>query len=399
MRKNISIKVYTQTNIFLKEWKNFSFGGFTKEINAGLGECIIELFEKFDYTGGELALGNTVTITIADKDTTATKDYGGRVIYSGYISLYEPRIDGARESITVHLLGHYTKLATDILKSTAQTTLYTKATVGLTTVVADIAAADAGDVIKGIFTRYAAETSSPKTVAMSVPTVGQNIKYVFNQKTYRDALDIALKACPSGYFYYIDECGGFYLKQPATTPKHTFILNKNITNVQVERSMEKIRNTVLIWNGLGGGSEIYKAYTDTVSVTTYGRRVENFQDKSVQDETSMANMANKFINEHKDPDIKVTCKIIDNNLDQSGGLGYGYDIESIEPGDTCRFTGFNESFANIFKDAMLITKVEYKLDSVILTIENFKTDLVDTTKQTQDNLDVLATDGIPESYT
>ena len=144
--KNLSIKVFSPSGGFIKEWFNFSFSGFTKEINAGLGECIVNLFEKFDYTGSELKLGNGIEIWISDKQTLATE--GMFLIYSGYISLYEPFVDGGKEGITIHVLGHYTKLSLDILKNGSQTTLYTETSAGITTTSAT--AADAGLVVRAI---------------------------------------------------------------------------------------------------------------------------------------------------------------------------------------------------------------------------------------------------------
>jgi hypothetical protein len=395
MKKNISIKVYTPQNNFLKEWKNFSFQGFNKQINAGVGECIITLFEKFDYSGGELTEGNLVTITIADKDTLSA-NYGALIIYQGYISFYEPDADGKQESITVHLLGHYTKLAADILKNAANTTMYTDSTGtnGLK-ITAGATAADVGNIVGAILDRYAAETVNPKVGTFTIPIVGQNLNYIFTQKTYREALDIALSSCPSGYFYYIDAYGGFTLKTQNTVPTHTFVLEKNISNIHVGHSMENIRNVILFWDG----ASIYKKYEDAASIAQYGRRVQCITDTGIQDATSMDNIAAKYLLEHKDPDIKVVCIIPDNNLDFTGGLQKGYDIESIEPGDTCRFLGFNDAVAFIFRDNMLITEVQYSLGSVTITIENFKTDIVTQAKRLQDQIASIVTAGVPNSYT
>lgn len=407
MRKNCSIRVYNPTtNRLLKEWTNIKFNSFTKEINAGLGECTFELLEKFDYGGGELALGNMIDVVISDIDTSSagSNGYGATgwfKVYTGYISMYEPNIGGAQESIMVHALGWYTQLSTDILKNGSQTTLYTDSTGtnGLKTGTGPTAA-DAGHVMRAILTRYAAETATPKLSALSIPAVSNTLKYVFNQKSYREALDIAKSTCPSGYFWYIDQFGAFTLKQQATTPKHIFILNKHATNLHVQRSMEKIRNICLIWDGAGGGN--YKKYEDTNSVTLYGRRVQTLTDPSLEDATSMANIAAKFLAEHAEPDIQVQVTIMDNNTNPLGAASsekFGYDIENIEPGETCRFMGFNEEFANIFRDSLLITRVEYYLDRAVLTIENFKSDIVDQTKKNEDAIDVVATDGIPDSYT
>jgi hypothetical protein len=395
MKKNISIKIYAPTGEFLKEWFNFQFVGFSKAINAGVGECRIVLLEKFDYSGIELLGGNLATITISDTDTTTT-DGGPRVIYSGYVSQYAPTInDNGIELIYVTLLGHYTKLI-DILKSGANTNLYTDSTDrnGLKTA-SGAAATEIAYVMNAIITRYQAETTTPQIFALSIPETGQDLNYIFKQKTYREALDIALSACPDGYFWYVNELGGFTLKQKSSTSKHIFMLGKHFNNITVTNNIENIYNVVLIWNGLTGGSAIYKSYSDAVSIAQYGRRPYRITDKGIQDSDTADNIAAKFLAEHKDPDIQVSCTIIDNNIDAING----YDIESIEPGETCRFIGFNEAGSYLLRDAMLITRVDYSLESVTLTIENFKTDIVSQAQRLQDQVGSIESDTIPDSYT
>lgn len=400
IQKQISVKVYKPDGKFLKEWVNVNFSGFTKEINAGMGECVLELLEKFDYTGGELLLGNLIDISVSDKQTitsSKTGETGGgwKLIYSGYISMYEPLVDGKEEKIAVHCLGHYTKLSLDILKSGTQTTVYTDATNGINTT--GSAAADVGKVLRGIIDRYRAETSNPKIsyVNQNIPTVSQNLKYTFEQRTYREAIDIAKNAAPSGYFYYVDEYGTFWFKGKASTPTHKFELKKHFKSIRVERSMEKIRNVILIWNGETGGSKVYKNYQDTVSINQYGRRAAILTDYGIDDETSADNLAAKLLAENKDPDIKVVCEVIDDNYDAVNG----YDIETIEPGDTCRFLGFDETFADIFRDNMLITKVNYLVDRVELTIEIVLADIEEQLKKLSDQVSGIDARGIPTIYT
>jgi len=392
MRKNLSIKVYSPQNNFLKEWTNAKFQGFTKQINGGLGECVLTLPEKFDYSGAELAENNSVIITIADKDTKNV-EMNGLVIYSGYISFYEPDASGKNESITVHLLGHYTKLAMDILKHGAQTTLYSCA-IGLQTA-AGSSDGDAGIIMNAILARYAAETADHKLTALSIPVVGQNLNYVFAQMTYREALDIAISACPDNYFYYINAYGGFVLKTQDSQPRHEFVRGKNMSKIHVGRSMENIRNVVLFWNG----ASVYREYSDLDSVGKYGRRVQRITDKNVQNEISADNIAAKYLAEHKDPDIIITCTIPDNNLYMTEGLLKGYDIESIEPGDTCRFVGFDDENAYVFRDNMVVTQVQYSLYSAVITIQNLKTDLVYQAKSAQSQINQINANGVPDSYT
>ncbi|MGY3406090.1 hypothetical protein ACVWZV_002203 [Bradyrhizobium sp. GM5.1] len=81
--------------------------------------------------------------------------------------------------------------------------------------------------------------------------------------------------------------------------------------------------------------------------------------------------------------------------------GGGYDIEDIEPGDTCTFVGYSSELSDIFRDNMLITSVQYTLGSVTIEAELVKSGLVENqSKQGAQIADINSGgSGIPESYT
>ena len=380
--KRVTIKVYTPSGNFLKIWKNAKFERFTKTLNGGLGPCIIELGEKFDYTGSDLALNNEVRIIINDKDTGES----GRIIYSGYISRYVPWINGHREGITVTLLGYYTKLAQDILKEGTTTTK-------------DYAnnATDVGEVFRWVMKRYRAETSNPKLLydKTTIKNTQTTIEYKFEMLTYREAIDKLLELAPAHWFWYVDAQNNVHFRSKPSTTTHRFIFGRHFTKVRVERSMEKIKNAVLFfaheWDGV---NTLYKLYTDAGSVKDYGRRVLKVRDDRIETTTDADKMAQGFIAEHKDPDVKVIAEILDNNESAS----FGYDIESISPGDTCTFAGFNESLADIFKENMLITEVDYELDKAIITIEPYKAGIVNRTEYISRRIDSFEREGVPNAY-
>jgi hypothetical protein len=299
MKKQVIIKVYSYTGEFIKLWTNASFKGFTKELNAGLGECVIDLFEKFDYQGAELTLGNTVEISISDNNAK------NLLIYSGYISLYEPNISGGKESISVSLLGHYTKLGLDVLKNSTQTNLYTDSTAGLTTS-SPGDSAEIGLVLRAIIDRYIAENSSTKigyTLA-SIPDLSQSAFCFFEMKTYSDAIDFLVSMISSGYNWYVDEYGTFYIKSKPATATHTFIFGRHFSEVNVERSVEKVRNALLFWNGKTDADQIFKLYSDAASIEKYGRRIEKATITGVDDETTADQIGSRFLDENKDPSVK-----------------------------------------------------------------------------------------------
>jgi hypothetical protein len=229
MRKQAIAVVTNSTGTYLKTWDVFAFAGFDKQIYGGLGECVLQLPYIFDYAGLDVVLGNNVEIRISDEDTVATPDKQTKTIYSGYISLIERDIDGQAEGLKVHLLGDYTRLTLDILKNSSQTTLYTTAT-GLTITSGSNAAGDTGTIARAVIDRYRSETGSTARISYntgSVPVTGNTAKYIFQQATYRDALDKLVQMSPIGTFYYVNENGVLTFGQPSTTPVHKFILGRS----------------------------------------------------------------------------------------------------------------------------------------------------------------------------
>lgn len=397
-KKQVLINMYTPSGTFIRTMPNLNFVGFTKQLNGGLSECILKTDKVFDYSGTDLLLGNDVEIRIIDKDTVAQLSEGSKsvIVYRGYISLIEREVDGQSESVSIHLLGYYTLLALDILKNSTQTTLYSNSTTGLTATLASKNAADIGLMVRAIIDRYIAETVNPKISydALDIPNTSTTGEYTFEQKTYREALDAMKALAPAGVFYYINEIGRVSFKTKPTTPTHRFVFGKHFKKVHVEHSLEKVRNFLLLWNGPAGS--IYSHYQDDDSIATYGRRVQTENDYGIQSSGAASLLGTRFLADNKSPDVKVTCTIIDNNLDAA----MGYDIESIQPGDTCSFYGFAPGFDDIFKDNMLITEVNYTMDSVEITVEIIKSSLLELQNKQSEIIKDISTGGlaIPTTY-
>lgn len=392
-KKQIIINIYSPSGVFLSTLPNFTFEGFSKELNGGLSECVLTTDKIFDYSGTDIILGNDVEIRIIDKDTVtalATEGSNSIIIYRGYISMIEREANGQQESVVIRLLGYYTLLSLDILKNSTQTTLYSDTTNGLTT--SSSTAADIGLMVRAVINRYIAETVSPKLSydVDDIPLTSTTANYVFEQKTYRESLDILRSMAPAGIFYYINEIGKVTFKTKPTIPTHKFIFGKHFNKVHVEHSLEKVRNFALIWNGKQAGDSIYKHYEDIDSVAIYGRRVQVDNDYGITNSNAMDLLGARFIVDNKLPDVKVTCKIIDNNLDEN----MGYDIESIQPGDTCSFYGFSTGFDDIFQDNMLITAVNYTMDSVEIVVEIIKSSLLELQRKQETAIKDISTGGL-----
>jgi hypothetical protein len=404
-KKQIVVNVYSPSGQFLRSLPNFTFkDGFTKELNGGLGECVIQTDMKFDYSGTDLILGNDIEIRIVDKDTTAALNPEGSnsvIVYRGYISLIERDVDGHSESVQIHMLGYYTLLALDFLKNGTQTTLYSNSSTGLTVTVGSQNSTDVALMVRAVIDRYRAETTNPRISynVADIPLTGVTATYAFEQRMYRDALDDLKGMAPAGIFYYLNEIGKLTFKTKPTAPVHKFVFGRHFTSVHVEHSLEKARNVLLAWNGIptGGSGPVYKHYEDAASIALYGRRAEADTDYGIDNSDASDLLGARFLADNKKPDLLVTCVIMDNNQDDN----FGYDIESIQPGDTCRFEGFASGFDDIFQDNMLITAVTYTLDSAVVTVEIVKSSLSEIQTRQQKKLHEIQSGGtgIPTTYT
>lgn len=398
MKKQALAIVSDPSGNYLTTWTVFRFAGFEKQLYGGLGECVLETSFAFDYGGADIALGNNIEIRISDADTAASATGDPRIIYRGYVSLIERDVDGPAEGIKVHLLGDYTRLALDVLKSGTQTTLYSNASSGLVTASASQSAADIGLMVRTVIDRYRLESASPRVSYASggVPNTGTTATYTFQQKTYREALDKLLQMSPPGTYYYINELGLLTFNTPATAPVHKFVFGRHFSKLHIEQSLEAVRNFLLVWNGKTGADSVYKHYQDDRSVGLYGRRTQVQNDYGAADADGADLNGVRFLSRYKNPDLQVQCTIFDNTSND-----FGYDIESINPGDTCSFYGFDASSGILFQDNMIITSVRYTLDSAAITVRFASNSIFDVQSDQGQKISDLGSGGlnIPETYT
>jgi len=75
---------------------------------------------------------------------------------------------------------------------------------------------------------------------------------------------------------------------------------------------------------------VFKKYEDLTSIRLYGIHTLHKQDERVTNISTMDSIADAIIEAHKYPEIRTKLRV----------LGSTYDIESIEPGDTCQIRNF-----------------------------------------------------------
>lgn len=396
---------YVNLKNLITTWPDASFEGFRKSKNGGLGECTIKLSRPFDDFGEgyDVKLNNRVDIVVNDFDT----DDSGKVIYSGYISKYSPYIDGFNEGVEITLLGYVTKFSLNLIHSGAYVEAVSQAT-GI-----EFADKPYGtslnaqacyihtflDDLIGIYGHYdtvqGTMVSHPviETTPASIETNPNQITYRFNSKTYYEVIEFCRSASPADWYWFVGADNILQFKAKPLKATHTFTFGKDFKSIKVEKNMENVINHVLFSSSGNADREILQHYEDTASISLYDDRWELLTDSRVSDIDTADNIGTSALNEKKDANVKVTIEILDNN-----GTESGYDIESINPGDTCRFLNLNTNTSSTFTDNMIIESVEYTPDKVVLSLEDLDTSINKEINENSKKISQGEESGRPSSY-
>ena len=324
MNKTFLYKIYDSSGNYIKTWDDvISEPNFNWNINSGLGETTIRLARNFDNFGEEsdVNLNNEVRIFCVDGDSP-----NGTRIYSGSITGYMPVLVENNEYVDVIAIGYVSDLENDILKDGSNTTV-------------TYSSQDPSNMITNIISKKAG-----KITGGTINLTGTTITYSFNTSTHLQAIKRCRELAPAGWYFYIDANNQLYFKFKSTTADHKMVIGKHISQVKPEKRLENVKNVVLF---VGNG--IFKEYTRSGSISSYGRRVELIQDKRVTIEATADIMADSFLDDNESVEIRTNIRVMDNNINSN----LGYDIESIKPGDMVQIKGFGTSYPETEYDISL----------------------------------------------
>lgn len=93
---------------------------------------------------------------------------------------------------------------------------------------------------------------------------------------------------------------------------------------------------------------LYSKYENQGSIQQYGVRMVRETDSNVFDQATMDIVANSLLDALSIPEIRCIIRVSDNDFDRENG----YDIESIQIGDTCQIRNYQDVFVNSKWDIM-----------------------------------------------
>ncbi len=361
MNKRYLIKIYDLAGTIKKSFgsdakdegaKVISSFSFNSKMNGGQGELQIELRLPIDDFGeGDTVKDmNIVRLYEFDQNNPA-----GVLIYTGFISQYTPYAQGSTEGVKITCLGLVSLLSLARYMSGSS---YTVASSG-----------DPGTIAKAIIDHF--NTVYPGSLigyaGGNVSLVGTSVGYTFENKSWLDALSAALGLAGAGWWWHIDAAGDLSFKAKPGAAVHKLTIGKDIDNIEVPKSNEKVINQIQI---IPGSPSTPGVYTDAASIALYGLRDPGPEtDSDINDNTTRDQKGNKKIADNKDRKVKPKIRVNAN-----------YNIEKLKPGDTVSV--FNAKGVNLFPANLQIASVDYTPDMATLEIEDTVTNLANQLKET-----------------
>lgn len=327
---------------------------FSARMNGGLGECILDLRARFDdfEEGAVVDFMKVVTVDCVVTDLGAKTQTTTR-IYKGFVSRYEPYVEGGDEGVRVTLLG---------LVSLLSLSLYGSATTYAVTHTGDDPEEIAQDVIDNF---NAAFSGSLIGYSGSTSTVGTSVTFTFTEQTWLQAIQKAAELAGAGWWWAVRADGKLYFQAKPVSATHTFTIGKDVVSMRVTRDSEKVKNEVVVERS--GGTR--KTYADATSKATYGtgspatgRRTLLIKDSSLANEATQDQRGNKELADSKDARNAATLVV-----------GPDYPIESILVGQTCKVRNFHGS-ASFLSDNMQVVGTSYRGDTVEIQLEQHSAD-------------------------
>lgn len=247
----------------------------------------------------------------------------------------------------------------------------------------------------------------------SIDDTSTSVSYTFVSQNTLDCINKVLELAPSDWYYYIDPATNIiHFHEKATTADHNFVLGKDIKSMSLDKRTQNIVNQVYFTGGdTGGGSILYKKYSNDTSIGLYGLRSTHKIDGRVINADTAQIMANRILDNHVTPEVRLQVVVSDSNLSD-----YGYNIEGVSIGDILNIRNADNSTGSSFWNVMtwnedywnysyekvgslylLVVRMQYKPDSLFITCSTVPPQVNKRIEDIERNLTALQTKDNPSA--
>jgi hypothetical protein len=226
-------------------------------------------------------------------------------------------------------------------------------------------------------------------IPTTIDDPGTTMTYTFQTNTVLEAIQVCNDFAPAGWYWYVDMATNYlHFHAMQTTPKHYFTIGKDITSIQLQKTMETVVNDVLVVGGptSSGAKNLFYNYFNTASISRYGKRVQVYSDSNIITSAAALQVATKIITQSKLPTSRAPVTVLAQPND-------GYNIESIKPGDVFFIQGMSGAVN------LQISEVDYNGYSVNLSASTVPPKINNALNDAQDAVQQVQTSNNPTSPT
>lgn len=356
LSRNSDTKIITLENIITTSGENITTQdshdivvGYTSSNQIGPGSNVDVNYrvEVWVFYGEDTELittsGENITTNSGENILLNIGAVNGLRKFHGYITRYVSRY-GGNETTQVTIASFGRELDNYVLESGVNTTVTYNST-------------DPSNILKDALDKFTAVGGRVDYDTTSVALTTTTVSYTFRVNTYLEVLKKCIELAPYDWYWYVglgDDT--VYFQDRPTVASQTFILGKHVESLNLEYSIEDITNKVYFTGAETAGTNLFKKYTDTASITAYRQGLQRITDNRVTLVASADLISNAEITRNSVPRYRTSITILDK----------AYDIESITLGQLVAFRNFGN-----YVDTLLlqIVGLRYEPDKVTLQLD------------------------------
>lgn len=216
---------------------------------------------------------------------------------------------------------------------------------------------DPSNIIRNNLDSYNSTGGEVTYTPSSIQDTGVTVTYTFSVNTLLEGIRKMLSIAPANWYWFVDPgTNVLYFKETNSSADHTFIKGRHIESLDLQATIEHVKNIVYFTGGETAGTNLFLKATNANSLAANRVGVERITDGRVTIQATGEAIQQAFLDENSTEQYTSSVTILSNT----------YDISTITVGQTVQFRNFGVSFVeNII---LQIVSVRRMTDMVILKL-------------------------------
>lgn len=283
----------------------------------------------------------------AEPGSSATIYSKGSDVYSngsGHYGFYS----GSGISWTNGVTDHPSNIVGDFYFVTYQSTSATNSA---------FSSQDPSAILRSLLDAYSAAGGTLTYSGSTIDNTGTSVSYTFSVNTVLEGIQKLLSLAPANWYWYVDPATNLiYFKQVNSTADITLVKGRDLAKLDLEATIERLKNIVYFTGGSTGATNLYVKSTDTGSLNA-GDRVglARITDNRVTLSATAQTINQGFLDENSDEKYQTQVTVNDGTI----------DLNNLRPGKTIGFEGFGNFVDNLI---LQIVSIQRKPDQSVLSL-------------------------------